>query len=417
MTETEKTTVVNYVKDLLMNNFDTIFTNEEIRTKINRDLGYSIAPTTLGTIISKKIANQLPKSYRFIKSRNTYRIVMQKEYRLTKEKNQVFLCDEENNLELIWDYNNPNFKNERKAGRYNIVKIDNTSYSDFTISSCISSVPEWVFSYPNILKGVFEHSSNFRRLPRKINKSDIELTFSILHSEKIDNEWVSCLLFVHKVTSNIKDGSLILKSLNKNAIKLLVSLEEYRRIDILNDNIKEMLGLLDLTKKLATCGAKNFENIDYYDIFIMLIEMKNYGWLPYLDTNRTYRQNLQNFTDYKEKKTDEKLSKNLKRLNFLNNYEINEDYIIYVPQDRNDLVLEGKAQNNCVGHYYNSSIADGKDLIYFIRPKTDFTKSFVTCRFNLNTKSTVEHRLKNNKWFENKKLFNKIDEIINTNLN
>ena len=143
--------------------------------------------------------------------------------------------------------------------------------------------------------------------------------------------------------------------------------------------------------------------------------MEKLGWLPYLDTNRTFEQNYKIFKEYRDKEKNNLLSKNLKKLNFLNNYQI-KDYIICVPQDKNDLIEEGKAQNNCVGHYYNDSIIEGENLIYFIRNKKNPTKSFVTCRYNLTDKSTVEHRTKNNNQYSNTELFMTIDKLINENI-
>lgn len=416
MTEIEKNTVVEFVKNLLFNNLNTEFTNAEIRERIHEYLGYSIAPATLGSIITRRIAYNMPtsSSYRFIKEAGKYMVITEKVYKFVKEKSQVFLCDEEGNLELIWDYNNSNFKTERKNKEYyKKVKIDDKEYRKDIITERISKVPEWVFSYPNVLKGIFSHSISSYRLnllPKKINKSDIELTNSFnFYNDEINDSWVNVLIFIHKFTNN--NNSLIFKGLNKTAFYVLQDSES--RWDCLG--IKEAISLLNLTKKLAICSAKNFETLDYYEIFCGLIEMKKLGWLPYLDTNRTFEQNYKIFEEYKDREENNIISENLKKLNFLNNYQI-EDYIICVPQDKNDLVKEGKAQNNCVGHYYNESIAKGENLIYFIRNKKNPTKSFVTCRYNLTDKSTVEHRTKNNNQYSNWELFNTIDKLINENI-
>jgi len=413
MTETEKNTVVKFVKDLLFNNLNTKFTNAEIRERIQKELGYSIAPATLGSIITRRIADNTSSPYLFIKETGKYMVATEKVYKLIKEKSQVFLCDEEGNLELIWDYNNSNFRSEGvNNGFYDKVKIDDKKYKAYNVTDKIPYLPEWVFSYPNVLKNIFSLSI-FRldRLPKKLNKSDIELTnFFCPLNDYTNGTWADTLIFIHKFTDN--NNSVIFKGLNKIAFNLLLSLEnEWSRL-----GIKEAINLLNLTRKLAICSVKNFEEFDGYgDIFSGLIKMEKLGWLPYLDTNRTFNQNYKIFEEYRDKARNNMLSKYLKKLNFLNNYQI-EDYIICVPQDKNDLIEEGKAQNNCVGHYYNDSIIEGENLIYFIRHKENPTKSFVTCRYNLSDKTTVEHRIKNNKWYENADLLNAIDKLINENI-
>lgn len=413
MTETEKSTVVEFVRNLLFNNLNTEFTNAEIRERIQKELGYSIAPATLDSVIAKKIAHNMPTSYLLNKERRTYIVTIEKVYTLVKEKSQVFFCDEENNLELIWDYNNSNFKTARKyQGFDDKVKIDDKKYRKDIVIERISHVPEWVFSYPNILKNIFALSSYglATRLPKKLNKLDIEL----VNSFSCDNEtiftWANRLHFIHKFTND--NNSFIFKNLSKCSLRFLMKWKDHWE----HLGIKEAINLLNLTKKLAICSVKNFEEVDNYsDIFLGLIKMKDFGWLPYLDTNRTFNQNVKIFEEYKDREENNIISENLKKLNFLNNYQI-EDYIICVPQDKNDLVEEGKAQNNCVGHYYNDSIISGENLIYFIRNKKNPTKSFVTCRYNLTDKSTVEHRTKNNNQYSNWELFNTIDKLINENI-
>ena len=111
------------------------------------------------------------------------------------------------------------------------------------------------------------------------------------------------------------------------------------------------------------------------------------------------------------------LNNNLKRLNFLNGLTFN-DYVVVVPQRLSDLQNEGKQQNNCVGYYYNNSIKRGENLIYFMRKIDNPKKSVVTCRYNIDDNSTVEHKTFNNSWTDNEQeeIISKIDEIIRKNL-
>lgn len=124
-------------------------------------------------------------------------------------------------------------------------------------------------------------------------------------------------------------------------------------------------------------------------------EVKKHKLSIQVDINRSFESNIKNMKAILDKAKNEILSSQLKKLNFLHG-RIIADYIIIVPQGIEDLVDEGKMQNNCVGHYYNSSIIKGQNLIYFLRKK-DFPKdSYITCRYNISYKSTSEHRYKNN---------------------
>jgi len=69
---------------------------------------------------------------------------------------------------------------------------------------------------------------------------------------------------------------------------------------------------------------------------------------------------------------------------------INDDLIVVVPQNIKDLIDEGIQQHNCVGEYYNKSIADGEDFIFFIRKKSNPKESYITCRYNISDKELAE---------------------------
>lgn len=156
-----------------------------------------------------------------------------------------------------------------------------------------------------------------------------------------------------------------------------------------------------------------FELMDLIEFFINgSIQYENF-----IDSNRTLRENIYTLAQIKKNKQNIILNKNLSQLNFLNNIIIN-DYIIIVPQNSEDLFIEGKQQNNCVGHYYNDNIMRNKDLIYFLRNKNNPDKSVITCRYNIDNRKTVEHKLKNNyrTTLEQEILIQEIDKIINEHL-
>ena len=82
-----------------------------------------------------------------------------------------------------------------------------------------------------------------------------------------------------------------------------------------------------------------------------------------------------------------------------------------MPQSIEDLQTEGRNQNNCVGYFYNTSIIEGKDLIYFIRKRDNIDNSYITARYNLRYFDTVEYYKKNNCIVRDKSDINIIKQI------
>ena len=119
-----------------------------------------------------------------------------------------------------------------------------------------------------------------------------------------------------------------------------------------------------------------------------------------LDTNRTISRNYKIYQLYSNENRKTKIGLELKRLNFMNcrlfDGDARNSYIVVVPQTYEDLIDEGKQQNNCVGSFYNDSILDGRNLILFIRHTDNPTKSYITCRYDVNKQNIVEYKYKNN---------------------
>lgn len=102
-----------------------------------------------------------------------------------------------------------------------------------------------------------------------------------------------------------------------------------------------------------------------------------------------------NYKLLKDKEQQELIQKNQKRIKELENL-LYEDYCFIVPTTPKELIDEGEQQHNCVGSYYNNSMSNGIGFIYFIRKKNEPEKSYITCRFDVYTKETVEARYKFN---------------------
>lgn len=153
-----------------------------------------------------------------------------------------------------------------------------------------------------------------------------------------------------------------------------------------------------------------------YNTFCFLMENPEEG-LKLLDTNRSIERNLEIIREYRDKKEKEIFIKNLTKINFINQFTKG-NYIVVVPQTYEDLIDEGKQQNNCVGSFYNDDIICGRDYIYFIRRKDNPKKSVATARYNVSVGKTIELKEKNNKepHEQFRTLAKEIDELINNYL-
>lgn len=103
-----------------------------------------------------------------------------------------------------------------------------------------------------------------------------------------------------------------------------------------------------------------------------------------------------NYKLLKDKEQQELIQKNQNKIKELENLAY-EDYCFIVPTTLKELIDEGEQQHNCVGSaYYKFSMSEGASFIYFIRKKNEPKKSYITCRFDMYTKETVEARYKFN---------------------
>lgn len=135
-----------------------------------------------------------------------------------------------------------------------------------------------------------------------------------------------------------------------------------------------------------------------------------------LNTNRTVSQNYR-IIEQQKFVNNEAFENTLRRLNFMNG-KCFDDYIVVVPQNVMDLLNEGFQQNNCVGYYYNNSIKNGNNCIFFLRKKNKPEKSYITCRYCVDNKKVEEARYKNNRNIDSadEKIVYNINDFINDNL-
>lgn len=135
-----------------------------------------------------------------------------------------------------------------------------------------------------------------------------------------------------------------------------------------------------------------------------------------LNTNRTVYQNYR-IIEQQKFIGNKAFESTLKKLSFLNG-ECFDDYIVVVPRNVMDLADEGIQQNNCVGYFYNDSIKDGDNCIFFLRKKDKPEKSYITCRYRIDSKEVEEARYKNNREINSTdvEIVDRINDFINDNL-
>lgn len=124
-------------------------------------------------------------------------------------------------------------------------------------------------------------------------------------------------------------------------------------------------------------------------------EKKGFTW----DTNRSLSQNMEYFKMWNNRAQNERIAewqKNFSSIDGMTFDFAGTTVKVIVPVDVAQLIDEGQQQNNCVGHYYNSGIANHRQVICFVRKAETPNHSFVTCRYDVSKKTFVEMRFKNN---------------------
>lgn len=263
---------------------------------------------------------------------------------------------------------------------------------------------EWMWNYTtnvyvikDILKSKYAENDKLKVQPKGLHQFLTNNNYSLRLSYLED--------FFHKITYSNFDYNFT-KEVLDNSFETM-------------DKLLETMGNTDILKKILITTIKNGEIPSICDMQDLIDGIVKYEIFDILDGNRTLRYNIKLYQSVLESRKNEKLQKQLQKLNFINGLEF-DDYVVVVPQTIEDKADEGKQQNNCVGYYYDSSIIRGENLIYFLRKKNKPNKSYMTCRYNIPTASTVEHRYKNNVDITNNievEILKKIDKIIKEKLN
>ena len=172
-------------------------------------------------------------------------------------------------------------------------------------------------------------------------------------------------------------------------------------IKVFNNSVKDLNHFLNIKENM-----KKF--LKYYNS-----ETLN----KYLNYEKSAYYNVKIMETHLEEERQFKIAERQNKIKNLENLSLNGLKII-VPTTLAEFTDEGNQQNNCVGYHYHDSIIKGWYLIYFIRKEENIEKSYITCRYDVEARKTVEHRTKNNEWYnDEEKIFRIIDRTIKKLLN
>ena len=181
-------------------------------------------------------------------------------------------------------------------------------------------------------------------------------------------------------------------------------LEEHRRLrNMIRSHAKEILAAGHTPEKIReyilSLGKGNFyHNLGLYGDYIRAAA---YLHLDLNDTKVAFPRELKRMHDMRiaqmaelKEKEDRKRKRQMAQRfrevsQELRRFEtVGKAYCIIIPKEPKDLVTEGRAMNNCVGHMgYELKMANGKSFIAFMRTVADREHSFITIEYDLEKKT------------------------------
>ena len=115
------------------------------------------------------------------------------------------------------------------------------------------------------------------------------------------------------------------------------------------------------------------------------------NWEELLNTNRTFKWNTEIIIANAKKELEKEVIRNEDKIRAIEELS-NDTFVVVVPKTLQDFIDEGNMQHNCLGYSYHSSIANGENLVYFIREKSTPSHSYITNRYYIMRHETVETR-------------------------
>lgn len=391
--------------------FSEMFLNNEFPLS----LVTKVLKTLLNTIDGKVL---LQLSYNYLDSPTTY------EYRdwsnlvnlsfIKKEKNLIYfnatsILDPKQVDTITFDFITHTFNKELPLE--NITEEVNYHHRHLyeNILDNISDVPEWIFTYTNDIAIINSFIDNYHATYdtdlKQMLKDCPKGLINYLKDFNRDFDYYNIREYVlKKYLSNF--GFNIYQSYNHSfSCEEILTLVKNKKLlkEVIHNSWDRGDIAASLNKLIIAFRDNLSDTATFNTLFSLLTES---------DDIESFREKCY---DEANKELHKKLADELTELNFINNISIDDEHIVIVPQNIKDLQKEGNQQRNCVGHYYNDSIICGINKIYFIRKKDNPNVSFITCRYNIKSKNTVEARGFCNCSLskEEQDIVNKVTNIIN----
>lgn len=324
------------------------------------------------------------------------------------------------NKNLLSFFKNPYCTKEEDEIIYDFNKNTFIKYPSFFIEkekeylekNIKESVPEWIFSYRDFWNCSFDALITcVSQLPKDCPKGYINF---LRYTNKTISEHTIKLFNIVSIYG--EDYYNFREKIKK--FVYLISKEEFY-IWLYNNYSSIVKAFKNSLFKLE------FDSIDFFRIITKFgnyyDQMGDFFKTFTVSESATLNTIFTNLENEKDNYLKKKLSEKQIKYNFINNLSLDDtNYYIEVPQGLKDLQEEGDKQHNCVGHYYNNDIMNEKCFIYFIH-KANVPKAknnYITCRFDLRQKKTVEARRKYNDSINSldRQMIDKIDNIINQNI-
>lgn len=176
--------------------------------------------------------------------------------------------------------------------------------------------------------------------------------------------------------------------------------------------------LILLSRKQIIDLTKMYNQLDWYKfnkLMSFLVENKDKTF-KLIQSEKNIEKAIKILEDIKNKEINEGIKSTQNLYGTIIDRVEKNNLIVIVPRNIEDLVNEGNQQHNCVGSYYNQSISDGEDFIFFIRKKDNPDISYITCRYDIEYGELAEINTKFNQEDYNEEEYNfalKIVDLLN----
>ena len=346
------------------------------------DLDFMINPTSLKCALDRVVGHQHDYILQSHDTKPMSYTLMEERWKLTgeiaKEKNILRFVNEKAQYgDLTYNF----ITHEWSAPINQVLRTIGYNYIGRMIENYHTYMKyEWMYNYTSNLNQIYE-------IYNRMDEEDIQTCPNgyIKYLQETENEfgYTSLKEYIAHQKYGAVGCNLIKTGMNDEYIKWLIEKDLFKPF---------MKCLVNNTKSGYLFDRGSIHNL------ISTWERANAvaNRIVPLEENKSIEVNTEMFQNIIDKEKNEALARQLQKLNFINGLRRN-NLVVVVPQNQEEKKDEGKQQHNCVGYYYDDSIIDGRNYIYFIRKAETPHKSYVTCRYSTNYGQTAEFRGFSNK--------------------